>query len=151
MWRAAVLCLVFSCLGCVEERVDECADGCEITSGPQARFVVAPDPLSFAAVARGEVATLTFQVFYTGDETIRVESVEVVEGDEDSDREIMPGAQWSPRFEIGRGEAPQTMTLEWRPVNEVRDTAKVRFKVVDAVNAIDGVFEVDVTTPPVAR
>ena len=150
MWRAAVLCVVLSCLGCVEAGVDERFNG-TLESRPQTRIVVAPSPLSFGQVARGEVATLTFQVLNTGDDTMSVESVEVVEGDEDSDREIMPGAQWSPRFEIGRGEAPQTMTLEWRPVNEVRDTAKLRFKVVNAVNARDGVFEVDVTTPPVAR
>jgi hypothetical protein len=77
---------------------------------------------------------------------MRIERVEVVEGDEDGEREIVPGAQWSSRFEIAPDEAPRMMTLEWRPVNEMRDTAKLRFK-FKAPDAPGGVFEVEVTTP----
>ena len=158
MWRAAVLCLVFSCLGCVEE--DDygwgtCGAnlGISMLSCPsfQPRIAVAPSPLSFGQVARGEAGTLMFQVLNTGDGALRVTGVEVIEGDEDGDREITPGQLWEPKFDIPVGGAPKTLSLEWRPLDAWRDTAKLRFKVVNAVNARDGVFEVDVTTPPVAR
>jgi archaellum component FlaG (FlaF/FlaG flagellin family) len=121
-----------------------------IDTALQARIAVAPNPLSFQETALGSVSTLTFQVLNTGDGTLRVESVEVVEGAEDSDREITPGQIWEPKFDIAKGGAAKTLSLEWRPANTKRDTAKLRFKVVNAVNAPGGVFEVDVTTPQLA-
>jgi hypothetical protein len=130
-----------------EVRVDQCGRHIgEIGLPYYQGLTVSPSTLSFNQVGRGEAATLTFYVHSSFPCVMRIERVEVVEGDEDGEREIVPGAQWSSRFEIAPDEAPRMMTLEWRPVNEMRDTAKLRFK-FKAPDAPGGVFEVEVTTP----
>jgi hypothetical protein len=142
-----VLCVV--CSGCqLEDEPGQPFGGGDLP--PAGRIQVAPNPLIFPPTALGESSTLTFQVANTGDEALRVEGVELVEGGEDGAGEIVAGQVWTPRFDIAKGGAPQAMTLEWRPVNEVADTAMLRFKVVGAANVPGGVYEVSVSTPRIA-
>jgi hypothetical protein len=136
--------LVLGGVACSDDPADKPGD---IAGTEQARIQVAPNPLTFQQTAVGSSSTLTFQVQNTGDGTLRVESIEIVEGAEDADREIEPGMIWAPKFDLKKTDPPKMLSLKWSPVNTKQDTAKVRFRVTSAVNAPGGVFEVNVTTP----
>jgi hypothetical protein len=147
----ALVGLAATSVACSDDNSDDPnGGGGSIDSATQGRIQVAPNPLIFQSTALGASSALTFQVANTGDGLLRVESVEIVEGNEDSDDEIIAGQVWTPSFDIAKGAPPKTMSLEWRPVNTKPDTAKLRFKVVNAANATSGVFEVPVSTPMLA-
>jgi hypothetical protein len=145
----AALCVVLC--GCVSsgdeaDTVGEGGGDGPITIGSEGgRIAVKPSPLVFQSTAIGASSVLAFQVANTGSGELSVERVELVEGDEDSEREIIAGQIWTPRFTIASG-GVQELSLEWRPVNRVADTATLRFHVVNAANASRGVFEVSVST-----
>jgi hypothetical protein len=148
--RRFVFALCVLWWGCVlgDELGEEGACGGNLSCGAsQGRIQVAPNPLVFGRTAPGGSSALTFQVANAGDGMLRVEGVEIVEGGEDDEVEVIAGARWETGFEIEAGGEPKTMSLEWRPVNETSDTAKLRFKVSGAANATSGVFEVPVLIP----
>jgi hypothetical protein len=121
-----------------------------IDSPVEASLQVAPNPLFFQATAIGGSSKLELQVASSGLDMIRVERVELIEGEEDGEAELALCAGCAQGFDIERGGAPRAMTLEWRPVNEVADTATLRLHVRGAANAPGGVFEVPVSTPMLA-